>query len=235
MSPPPSRRADAHASGYARPVSSSFAFACLFALVPLLVGELRGWWWLRAPSKVFASLCFIAFGLASGGETSVAGRFGLVALVCSLVGDVLLLWRQTLPFAAGLFAFLLAHVAYICALSVLGPTPWVVIAALVPLSLIGGQVWGWTGPRLGRLTAPVVAYLIVISTMVGFAIGVAAGRADAPGLFLFGAATAFWTSDVCVARERFVEPGPSNRLIGLPLYYVAQLGFAYALPLAGAS
>lgn len=222
-------------SGYARDVSSSFAFACLFALVPLLVGEFRGWWWLRAPSKVFASVCFIAFGLASGGETSVAGRFGLIALALSFVGDVLLLWRHAVPFAAGLFAFLLAHVCYICAFSVLGPTPWVVVAALVPLSLLGAQVWAWTAPRLGRLAGPVVAYVIVITTMVGFAVGVAVGHADAPGLLLFAAAVAFWTSDVCVARERFAEPGPSNRLIGLPLYYAAQLGFAYALPLAAAS
>lgn len=214
---------------------STFAFACLFALVPLLVGELRGWWWLRAPAKVFASLCFVAFGLASGGEASVPGRLGLLALVLSTVGDTLLLWRHAAPFAAGLFAFLLAHAAYICAFSVLGPTPWVVIAALLPLSVIGAQVWGWTSPRLGRLAAPVVAYIIVITAMLGFAIGLAFTRLDATSLVLFAAATAFWTSDVCVARERFVESGPSNRVIGLPLYYVAQLGFAYALPLAAAS
>lgn len=211
----------------------AFAFACLAALVPLLVGELRGWWWLRAPAKVFASLSFLAFGVVAGGDSCVAARFGLIALLLSVFGDVLLLGRHAAVFAAGLTAFLLAHVAYICAFATLRPSVLAVFVALVPFSVLGAQVWAWTLPKLGRLAGPVVAYIIVITTMVGFACAVAARRLDAPGLLLFAAATAFWTSDVCVARDRFVERTPANKLIGLPLYYVAQLGFAWALPLAG--
>ena len=41
----------------------------------------------------------------------------LLGLVLSLIGDVLLLGRSDRHFLAGLIAFLLAHVAYICLFS----------------------------------------------------------------------------------------------------------------------
>jgi len=43
---------------------------------------------------------------------------------------------------------------------------------------------------------------------------------------------AFLASDLAVARDRFVAAGASNRIVGLPLYYLAQLGFAGWLVLA---
>ena len=36
-------------------------------------------------------------------------------------------------------------------------------------------------------------------------------------------ATAFFLSDIAVARNRFVAPGFTNRAWGLPLYYVGQV------------
>ena len=41
----------------------------------------------------------------------------------------------------------------------------------------------------------------------------------------------FYLSDLAVARDRFVSPGFANALWGLPLYYVAQLLFAYSASL----
>jgi len=39
----------------------------------------------------------------------------------------------------------------------------------------------------------------------------------------------FFASDLCVARQRFVSPGFENKLVGLPLYFIAQLMFAGAI------
>jgi len=41
-------------------------------------------------------------------------------------------------------------------------------------------------------------------------------------------AVLFWLSDLAVARDRFVRPGFVNPLVGLPLYYAAQLLLASA-------
>jgi len=42
-------------------------------------------------------------------------------------------------------------------------------------------------------------------------------------------AVLFFLSDLLVARDRFVAPGFGNRLLGLPLYYAAQLLLASAV------
>jgi len=51
--------------------------------------------------------------------------------------------------------------------------------------------------------------------MVAFAFGVF----PSAGLALLAGALSFYVSDLAVARDRFVAPGFSNRLWGLPLYY----------------
>ncbi len=67
---------------------------------------------------------------------------------------------------------------------------------------------------------PVDVYIVVITLMVATAF--AASRVGAPTTVLAGA-IAFYLSDLSVARDRFVCSTFTNRLWGLPLYYVAQL------------
>jgi uncharacterized membrane protein YhhN len=194
-----------------------------------LVGEARGHLPLRAISKTGASLTFVAAALVSGAATAgTPGRGLLAALGLSVVGDVLLLSRARRLFLAGILAFLLAHVAYIGAFAAMGPSLLRLGVALVPLAALGLRVWRWVGPRTGKLGAPVLAYIVVICGMVASAAAVYDGAPSR--LALLGSAVAFFLSDLCVARDRFVSPGPVNRFVGLPLYYGAQLGFAYALP-----
>lgn len=47
--------------------------------------------------------------------------------------------------------------------------------------------------------------------------------AGSSNLVIYAGAALFYLSDLAVARHRFVAPGPENKLIGLPLYYAAQL------------
>jgi hypothetical protein len=54
-----------------------------------------------------------------------------------------------------------------------------------------------------------------------------------PGrIALLIAATGFFLSDLCVAQERFVAPGPRNKIIGSPLYFGSQLVFAGSIATA---
>jgi len=46
-------------------------------------------------------------------------------------------------------------------------------------------------------------------------------------------ATCFYFSDLSVARDRFVQKGYINRLIGLPLYYLGQFLLAFSLGALG--
>ena len=74
------------------------------------------------------------------------------------------------------------------------------------------------------MRGPVIAYLLAIGLMVSIAGGAAT---FSPSLLV--AALLFAVSDVLVARQRFVSPGIANRLVGLPLYYAAQVLFAMSV------
>ncbi|MCA9573682.1 MAG: hypothetical protein KC656_37880, partial [Myxococcales bacterium] len=99
-------------------------------------------------------------------------------------------------------------------------------ASLVPLGGAVAIVWRWIGGHTGRLRVPVMAYIGVITAMVALATGVWAGVPG--GLGLFVAAVLFFCSDLFVARQRFLVATPWNRYVGLPLYYAAQVVFAFA-------
>lgn len=194
------------------------AFAVAFA--GLLVAESRG---SRPALFLFKPLCslgFVASALLAGALSSRYGLAILVGLGLSLCGDVLLIPRTPATFRAGLVAFLLGHLAYVVAFLTLGVTPGYVGAAALPVLAAALGVMLWLRPKLGPMFVPVLAYVVVISTMVVLAVGTwplpdAARRVTG--------ALAFYLSDLCVARDRFVSPGFVNRAFGLPLYYGGQL------------
>jgi uncharacterized membrane protein YhhN len=76
--------------------------------------------------------------------------------------------------------------------------------------------WLYAARLPSRLRLPVAAYLAAIGAMVALATGTLR-----PVVIL--GAVAFVTADVFVARQRFVVRASVNRLVGLPLYFAAQL------------
>jgi len=182
---------------------------------------------LRAVLKVVASVGFMCAAVASGALQTRYGQVILIGLALSWFGDVFLLSRARGLFLAGLVSFLLAHVAYVTAFAVHGLDLWACLGALVGVVVVGGAILTWMFPSVpSDMRGPVVAYIVVISVMVMLS----AGAVGAGGHFtmLLGGA-AFYVSDVFVARDRFVAPGFSNALCGLPIYYGAQLLLAYTV------
>lgn len=208
------------------------AVACIVLTAVLVWGEYAKNDPVRIVAKTGAAWAFIIHGLLVGvADAGPHGRLVLVGLGLSMVGDVLLLSRQTRYFLAGLVAFLLAHVAYVGAFIALGVS-WVAVAlAAVAVGSFAWRVWQWLKDDVGGLGPAVVAYILVIASMVACAAGSAAlGGWGRWGLLL--AAITFFVSDLCVARDRFVAPGWDNRLVGLPLYFVSQLMFGTFVVLA---
>lgn len=179
-------------------------------VVLLLLCEWRGWRagvWIAKP---LASLGFIAAGIAAD-----VSAFLMLALVLSFAGDVLLIPKKTFVF--GLAAFLFAHVAFAVAFWSSGPDLRRAGVAMVALIVAGALVYRWLAPHVGKLRVPVLAYIATIVVMVSLAMGVTESRLVPIG------ACAFFVSDLAVARDKFVAPGFTNKLWGLPLYYAAQL------------
>jgi uncharacterized membrane protein YhhN len=201
-----------------------FTATCVAALATLLWAETNQPTW-RRPAKMVASSAFVAVALSLGAWDTGFGRWMLVGLALSWLGDLLLTYRGRPAFLGGLVAFLLAHVAYIVAFVVraVAAPPWV--AAIVVL-VISGFILRGMWPHVDReLRPPVLAYIVTITLMVLSAAATAQAEAD---WRIPAGAVGFYLSDVAVARDRFVAPGVANRLWGLPLYYGAQLLFAWA-------
>ena len=182
------------------------------AIAAHLWADARGWRAARALAK----------GLASAGFLLVAvlrlapDRYGLLVLAglaLSAAGDLALLGRAQAAFLAGVGAFLAAHVAYTIAFA---PRAAPSLLAMALLACVAGFAVHRLWPRLGALRIPVLAYAGAISLMLLLALGVPDRRVQL-------GATLFYLSDLAVARDRFLAPGPANRLVGLPLYYAGQL------------
>ena len=174
--------------------------------------------------KPLASSAFIAAALACGAAGSRYGRFVLLALIFSWLGDVLLIPQST--FIAGLGSFLVGHLLFAAAFVARGVS-WsgAAVAAVVAL-LPAPPISRWLLPHVDKkMRGPVIAYMAAISIMVTLAAGSYVAQ---PMPMAMVAAVAFYLSDLSVARDRFVRPGFVNRLWGIPLYYAAQLLFAWS-------
>jgi uncharacterized membrane protein YhhN len=142
----------------------------------------------------------------------------VIALVCSLVGDVFLMLPSD-RFVAGLAAFLAAHLAYTAGF-VLGPGS---VGGFALGALITAVVAVPLGVRLLRavrrsapaVVTPVMAYLVVISVMVAAATGWGNAWAIA-GAWLF------FVSDALIAETRFVRAIPAGRLAIIVTYHLGQ-------------
>ncbi len=175
-------------------------------------------------------------GTAAGAAGSAAAVLPLAwwilgGLAFSWLGDVCLIFSQRKMFLCGLFAFLLGHVSYAIGFYAFGRVELWSLAGLAVMLALGVVIFRWLRPHLGRMTGPVIAYILIISVMVGGAVAMyvspqwsAAGRRTV----LIGAVF-FFTSDIFVARNKFMVDDFINRLVGLPLYYGGQFLIALSI------
>jgi uncharacterized membrane protein YhhN len=181
----------------------------------------------RFIAKPLASTGFVAAALVAGATHTAYGQLVLAALLFSLAGDVLLLPAAKAAFLGGLCAFLVGHLLFAAAFVARGVDARVAGSAALAALLVALPVARWLLPHVrAKMRGPVVAYILAISTMVSLAAGTFAHH---PSVILLVGALGFYLSDLSVARERFVSPGFLNRAWGIPLYYGAQLLFAWSV------
>jgi uncharacterized membrane protein YhhN len=179
-------------------------------------------------SLLFVVACLVGRHLSPSYSVTIA-----TALFLHMIGDVLLGLRRPRPFKIGIAFFLTGHVLYIIAFFGLSsPQRWV-NAAIVPVGVGIAVVFVWLRPYLKSMLVPIVVYMLVIGVMVVLAFAVnrtSAVHRPAAWAILLGAISVF-VSDIFVARQRFVTQAFTNRLIGLPLYYVGQFLMAFSVSL----
>ncbi len=199
------------------------------------------WKWLQYLTKPATILALIAFvwrfrpGFVLRGDLN----WLVFALLFSLVGDVLLMLPGNL-FLPGLVSFLLAHIAYIFALSNALPPfnlPSLIVVLMVAMTSV--QIYrrlaaGLENSQERSLKIPVMLYITVLSIMVVLALLtlVSNGWENYRALLLSAGALLFFISDTWLAWDRFVEPLKHHDLRVMISYHLAQiclsLGFLFA-------
>ncbi len=180
-----------------------------------------------AVAKLVASSAFVLLAISAGALTSGYGTVMLVGLVLSWFGDAFLIGTSRGWFLLGLVSFLLAHIAYVTAFVNLGVARRWIVSALLPVLAIAIGVLFWLQAYVpAELMWPVRLYTAVISLMVITAFGTLG--AGATPLIVTGACL-FYLSDLSVAALRFTEPSLSTYVLGLPLYYSAQICLALSV------
>lgn len=147
------------------------------------------------------------------------GRYLLLGLGFSLVGDVALLGRSEKHFLAGLGAFLVAQICYLAAFRRVpsdGPAwvPMLLVAAVVA-GLLALRVWPLVraDPRVG---IPVFGYAALAGTMA--VVAWASGH-----VVLSVGATLFLASDALIGYCRFDREPPWGPVAIMVTYHVGQL------------
>ncbi len=182
-------------------------------------------WALDAPLlnfifKPLATLVVMAHAWPRGQDTPVQRRWVLAGLLCSLAGDVALMWPQQ-GFLPGLVSFLLAHLAYLWAFTrtqrlAARPLPFVAYAGLAAaiLSLL------WPGVP-APLRIPVLAYVACLAAMAAQAAVLWRSGAERGAVLALGGGL-FMVSDALLATNKFAGPLPLASLWVLASYWAAQ-------------
>jgi uncharacterized membrane protein YhhN len=204
--------------GVTRPAAAVALGAALLYFAALAAD---GFPWLRLLAKPVPALA-LAMWVAHRGDDRPA-RLVAAGLGLSAAGDALLELGHFLP---GLFAFLLAHVAYVAGFVASDPRP--ALGRAVPFAAWGAGVLAVLWPGLGETRGPVVAYVAVIATMMWrAAVRVGSGPVPARAAWLaLAGALSFAASDTLIAFDRFHSPLPGVRWPMMALYWLGQWGLA---------
>ena len=219
-----------------RPIPVPLLAAALVACAALAIASAP--WALDLPAlnfifKPLATAAVIAHAWQRGAGESLQRRWVLLGLVCSLAGDVALLWPQS-GFLPGLVSFLLAHLAYLRAFTARRRLAAWPPAFMAYAAVAGAVLWRlWPGVP-GALQVPVLAYVACLAAMAAQAAVVWQGGAARGRVLALGGAL-FVLSDALLASNKFAAPLALANLWILSSYWAAQWSIASWLRPAGAA
>jgi uncharacterized membrane protein YhhN len=153
----------------------------------------------------------------------------LSALIFSWIGDILLMWSHL--FVYGLGSFLMAHVCYIIGFRLAQKSESKIHQVdfvrtfffNLPIYMVAAITFYLINPNLGNMKIPVIAYLIVIVSMVTTA-RERFKKCDPSSFWqVFIGALLFFISDGMIALSKFYKAFPESGVLIMGTYATAQL------------
>ncbi len=208
---------------------AAWAFAGVFAVAA------SANWWSRVSddrrraeliTKPLALVALIGVALALDPADQLVRAWFVVALVCSLAGDLFLL-DAARGFVPGLVSFLFAHLAYTFGFVAVGDWSWSgfvagAVMAGVLVVAVGARIVIGAAREERLLGRAVAVYLVVISTM--FCAAMATG-----GTWAILGAALFVASDSILGWRQFVNRAPWMAVAVMVTYHLGQAGLVASL------
>lgn len=202
----------------------------IFAGLSMYAGETKKarMHFIMKPIPMFVNIVIAIVALSRPELSTVYARLVLVGLILSVIGDMCLAANKNSFFVAGVFSFLLAHVAYSIAFTMQMPFAVAQLPILALLAIPAIGVFVYLLPNLKTMAAPIILYILVITFMLWRAIswGVFGDMSALRSALIIIGASAFYVSDFFVAQGQFKTPWKFSVVYCLVLYYGAQYLFA---------
>ena len=200
-----------------------YGIIVLFEIISGSIASLQNLHYIANPA-ILISLIFF-FYKAGKDLSQPLKNLMFLALICSLLGDILLMFvgESAHFFTLGLVAFLIAHVIYILLFlkhrnKTRSPLRFSVLLIIYALSLFYLLM-----DSLGDMLIPVAIYMIVILSMATTAYL----RKDSVNILSYGlvfiGALCFMISDSILALNKFYQPIPFSNISIMLTYALAQL------------
>jgi uncharacterized membrane protein YhhN len=173
--------------------------------------------------KPLPILCLI-IGVCLANIAFMIKLFLVMALAWSLIGDIVLTLPITLQLEFGIGSFFIAHCFYITLFLKSYQFNRLQFCYYIPVFVFMCCIAFILMPLLGGLLVPVLAYFIVLMTMVFTAFQVNDQR-----LAIGSGALLFMCSDVTLALNLFLIPGMDARIFIMFTYYAAQFLLTFGL------
>jgi len=159
--------------------------------------------------------------------TKGLAKWILIALIFSLLGDILLMYQEKKPvfFLLGLSSFLIAHIFYIIFFNAIWLTQKIKNNSLiVAVVLVYYAVFMiLLLPYLGDMKLPVMIYGLVISYMLMMAMNMLFIKNKKAGQWMVTGASLFVLSDSMLAINKFYQPFEAASVLIMLTYGLAQL------------
>jgi uncharacterized membrane protein YhhN len=192
------------------------------AMILTILAAYQKWRLTHYLFKPLTILFIILIALEPNHPTSSFYRYAIIAgLLFSLAGDIFLMLPQDRFFMHGLIGFFIAHFFYVAAFtyeSGLDLPGWSMGPFLVYGILMMSVLW----PHLGKLRAPVLAYVLAILLMGWTATGRGIWTEQPGSILAMLGALFFIASDSLLALDKFKGRFRSAQLLIFSTYAIAQ-------------
>jgi len=182
--------------------------------------------------KPLTTVLILLYAWGRGAQQPRLARWLRAGLLCSLAGDVALLWPEQ-GFLPGLVSFLAAHVCYVvgfCTRKRLGVVRWPFLMFGLIAAMVLGRLWSSIP---AALQVPVVVYVVCLATMAAQAWAWwrgSVGQSDEPlARWAAWGGTLFVLSDAMLAINKFAGPLDMASFWVLASYWPAQWCIASSL------